>query len=89
LQELAGFKGWPAGQQFVEQNSQTIDVTAGIDIHRAHFRLLRTHVSRGADELFVSGKNGVIREPALSGFGDAKIDHLGNGNAIEHGDQDI
>ena len=40
-----------AGQQFVEQHAQAVDVAARVDVQPAHLRLLRAHVSRRADEL--------------------------------------
>ena len=57
-----------AGQQFVEQHAQTVDVAARIDVQPAHFRLLRAHVSRRADELFEGGEDRFVgqRLPAVA-----------------------
>jgi hypothetical protein len=40
-----------AGEQFVEQHAQAVDVAAGVDVQAAHLGLLRAHVGRRADEL--------------------------------------
>ena len=49
--QFTGVEGRFAGEQFVEQHSQAVNVAAGIDVQAAHLRLLRTHVGGRADEL--------------------------------------
>ena len=44
------------GQQFIEQNSQAVDVATGINVQAAHLRLLGTHISGSANELLKGRK---------------------------------
>ena len=65
-----------AGQQFVEQHTQAVDVAARIDVQPAHLRLLGAHVSRRADKLMHLRVNGRVGQPAFRRLGDAKVYHL-------------
>src|SRR5713226_8939189 len=67
-----------AGQKFVEQHAQAVDVTARVDVQAAHFGLLRTHVGGRADELLEGGEDGLVGQAlAGGGLGDAEINDLG------------
>ena len=44
-------KGCGTGEQFVQHDSQRIDVAAGIHIKRIHFRLFGTHIQRRPNQL--------------------------------------
>ena len=52
-----------AGQQFVEQHAQAVDVAARVDVQPAHLRLLRTHVGRRADELLERREERLVGQP--------------------------
>ena len=78
-----------AGEQFVKQNAQRVDVTARVDIQPAEAGLLRTHVHRGADELFEACEKRLVRELALRGLGDAEVDHLGHRHAVVQRHEDV
>ena len=79
-----------AGQQFIEQHAQAVDVCARVDVQTAHLRLLRAHVGRRANELLEAGEHCLIRELNVGGrFGDAEIDHLGDRHAIMQCHQDV
>ena len=41
----------PAGEQFVKQDAERVDVRARIDIQAAHLRLLGTHIGGRAHKL--------------------------------------
>ena len=56
-------KGSAAGQQFVEEHAQRIDVAARINVDAADIRLLRAHISRRAYELMQLRVNRAIRQP--------------------------
>src|SRR5262245_12703079 len=66
-----------AGEQFVEQHSKTVNVTADINVQPAHLRLLGTHVGRGADELLKLGINRFVCKVSLGCFRDAEVNHFG------------
>ena len=77
------------GQQFVEQHAQAVDVAARVDVQPAHLRLLRTHVSRRADELVQLRVNRRVRQPAFRRLGDAEIDHLRHRHAVVQRHEDV
>ena len=90
LEEFLLVEGCFAGQQFVKQHAEAVKVAAGVNVQRAHFRLLRAHVSRRADELFVGREHRVVGQPlAIRRFGDSEINHLRHGHAVEHRYQDV
>ena len=78
-----------AGQQLVQQDAQRIDIAAGIDVDHAQARLLGTHVQRCPDHLRELGIDRLFGQLLVQRLGDAKVDHLGNGHAIDFGDQDV
>ena len=66
-----------AGQQFVEQHTQRVDVAASIDIQRAELGLFRAHVERRADHLDKDVWCSVFSVSSLAdGFGHTKVDDL-------------
>ena len=87
--QFLGVEGGAAGQQLVEQHPQAIDVAARINVQPAHLRLLRAHVGRRAHELVQLRVNRRIRQAAFGGFGNAEINHLGHGHAVEERDEDV
>jgi hypothetical protein len=56
LEQPPGIEGCFAGQQFIKQHAQTVNIAARVNVQPAHLRLLRTHVGRGANELFEAVK---------------------------------
>ncbi len=88
-QELLGIEGSFAGQQFIEQHAQRVNIAPGVDVQAVHFRLLRTHVGRRANELFRGGEDGRIGQTALGCFGDAEIDHLRRWQTVVQRHQNI
>ena len=51
-----------AGEQFVQQHAQRINVAARVDIHAGHLRLLGAHVHRRADHLREGGEQRLFRK---------------------------
>jgi hypothetical protein len=84
-----GIERCPAGEQFVEENAQAVDVRAGIDVEPAHLGLFGADVGWGANERLELRELGFVRQALVTGFGDAEIDHLGNRHAVMKGDEDI
>ena len=78
-----------AGEQLVEQDPQRVNVAARVDIERAHLRLLRAHVGRGAYEQFEGGEERFVGQSLIGRFRDAKVNHLGHRFAILERDQDV
>ena len=74
--ELRGIQRRHAGEQFVEQHAQRVNIRARVHLRPAQPRLLRTHIRRRAHEL---AQSRVQRRPgvhAAHGLGDSKInDH--------------
>ena len=82
-------EGRRAGEQFVEQDAEAVDVGAGVDVEVAHRGLLRAHVDRGAEELLEAGEEGLLGEFVLGGLGDAEVDHLGHRPVGLEGDHHV
>ena len=79
-----GIEWRAAGQQFIQENTQRINVAPGINVQSTERRLLRAHVNRGSNELFEPGGKRFVCKPVLGGFGDTEIDDLGHGlHAVE------
>src|SRR5207249_5821294 len=76
-----------ARQQFVEQDSQTINVRPRINVQAGHLRLFRAHIRRRADELLEGREERLVRERPGSGLGDSKINNLWDGHAVVDGDE--
>ena len=72
-----------AHQQFVEKDTEAVDVAACIDVDHPDIRLFRAHVGRGADKLVQLAVNGMFCQPALCRLGDAKVDDLGGRNPVD------
>jgi hypothetical protein len=77
------------GQQFVQQDSQGIDVGAGVDVEAGPLGLLGAHVQRRADHLGVCGEEGLLRQLLVAGLGHAEVNHLGLRPGFHHGDQHV
>ena len=88
--QFFGVKRRLAGEQFVEQHAERVDVAARVNVQAGQLRLLGTHVGGRADELLERGEDSFVREPlAGSGFGDAEVNHLGHGHAVVDGHEDV
>ena len=82
-------KGCRAGQQFVEQYGQRVDIGPYVDFGRAELRLFGAHVGRCADDVRVAGEERLLRQSLVGGLGDAEVDHLGDGLAVTLGDHHV
>ncbi len=90
MHQFLWIEGRLAGEQFVEQHAERVNVGARVNVEAAHERLLRAHVGGRADELLERGKDSLVRERfAGGGFGDAEINHFGHGHAVVHGDKNV
>ena len=78
-----------AGEQFVEQHAEAVNIGAGVDIQPAHFSLFRADVGGRADEFIKLGVNSLVGQPAFGGLGDAEVNHLGHGHAVVERDKYI
>ena len=78
-----------AGEQFVEQHAQRVDVAAGVDVQAAHLGLLGAHVQRRADHLAEAGEERLLGQLLTDGLGDAEVDDLGHRHAVVQRDQDV
>ena len=78
-----------AGQQLVEQDAQGVDVAAGVHVGRREVGLLGAHVQRRADELVEAGEQRPLGEAPAGGLGDAEVDDLGDGHAVDDGHQHV
>ena len=76
-------------QQFVQQDSQRINVAARVDIQRVHLRLLRTHVQRCADHLCETCVERLLGQFLMDGLGDPKIYHFHDGLVVVQRNQHI
>lgn len=77
-----------AGQEFIEQNTQAVNVRASVDVDAA-FGLLGRHVVRRADELAVFGEEGLFCKSLHDGLGDSEVNHLRKRLAILSTDEHI
>ncbi len=69
-------------EKLVEDDSQRVDVGAGIDVQAAGHRLLGGHVLGRADHGAGLGVEGAIGQGGVGRLGDAEVDDLGNGLAV-------
>ena len=82
-------EGRLAGEQFVEQHAQRVDVAARIDVQAAHLRLLRAHVGGVPMNCSNAVKSVLSVSRCSVRFGDAEIDDLRHGHAVVQGHQDV
>ncbi len=78
-----------AGQQFVEQHTEAVDVAARIDVEIGDLGLLRARIRRRADERVEASEERLVREPALRRLRDAEVDHLRHGHAVVDRDENV
>ncbi len=78
-----------AGQQLVQEHTQRVDVAAGVDVHAREFDLLGAHVQRCAHELGEGRVDRLVGEALSGGLGNAEIDDLGHGGAVDDRNQDV
>ena len=71
-----------AGQKFVQQHTQRIDVASSIDVQSAHLRLLGAHVLRRADHGPVLGEERLVGQLRVHRLGDAEVDDLRHRHAV-------
>ncbi len=92
---VAGFaqglsiEGRRAGQEFVEQHSQGVDVAARVHIQPGELGLFGTHVERCADHLREFGEQRPLGELLIDRLGHAEVNHLGNGRHVVQFHQDV
>ena len=67
-----------ADQNFVENDSQAVDIASGIEIELARFPLFRAHVGDGADRIVEVGGKGSLTQPPGQRLGDSEVDDLGH-----------
>jgi hypothetical protein len=89
LAEFLFAEGCGTGQQLIEQDTQRIDIRAGVDVQIAQLGLLRTHVGGGADQVGIAGKERLFRQLLVGGFGNAEVNHLGERFTIMARNHDI
>ena len=77
-----------ARQQLVEDHAQRIDVGPGVDVHRRRIGLLGRHVRRRADDR-PGVAQALVGEVEFRRLGDAEVDDLGRGPAVDLGDQHV
>jgi hypothetical protein len=65
-----------AGQEFVKQHAEAVNVRARVDVQPAHLGLFGTHVGGCPDELMQVGVDGRVGQAPFDGLGDAEIDDL-------------
>ena len=87
--EIAGFEGARAGEEFVQQNAEAVDVGARVDVLAGQAELLRTHVGGGADELPEAGGKGLLGQGLLDRLGNAEVDDFRGRPPILQRDQDV
>jgi len=79
-----------AGQQFIKQHAEAVDVAARVNVQSAQPRLFGAHVGGSADELFEGGEEGFVGEPLIGrGLGDTEVNDLGHDRAVLFGDQNV
>ena len=78
-------------EQFVKHNAEAINVSARINIHPAHFSLLRTHVGRRPDELCERREQCLVRQRLVARrLGNPKInDYRGHPSFRGGGNQNV
>ena len=69
----------PAGQQFVKQHAEAVDVASRIDVGPGG--LLRAHVDGRAQEQMGLGQ-GFLAQALLGGFGDSEVNHPRGRHAV-------
>ena len=89
VSQLAGVRRCAAGQKFIQQDAQRIDVAAGVDVELVEAGLLGTHVFERADDLAVLGEHRAFGEPLRGGLGHAEVDDFGDGLAVVLGHQHV
>ena len=78
-----------AGQQFVQQDSERIDVAPRVHVQAAQLRLLGRHVQGRADHLPVGREQRPVGQLLVQGFRDAEIDHFHDGLVVVQRDHDV
>ena len=87
--EVSALKRRVAGEQFVKQYAEGVNIAARVQIYAGQPCLLRTHISRCADKLPHRRVNRLVRQPLLGCLGNSEIDHLGHWLSVLHGYKDI
>ena len=78
-----------SGEQFVQQDTEGVDVAAGVDIDLTQLGLFRRHVLQCADHLPEPCEHGAIGQSLFQGLGHAEVDDLGNRLSVIQAYQDI
>ena len=79
-----------AGQQFVEQDTERVNVAARVNVQPAQSRLFGTHIGGRADELLEGGEECLVRQGRSGrGLRDAEVNDLGDGLSVLFGDENV
>ncbi len=78
-----------ADQQFIEEDTERIDIAASIHIRRTRVRLLRTHIHGSPHQLGMGRHQRVVRKMTTRSLGNPEVDDFRNRLAVELSDQDI
>ena len=78
-----------AGQEFIQEHAQRIDIAAGVNVERVEGRLFGAHVLERADELAVLRERGAVGQLVPGRLGDAEVDDLGRRNVVVKGDEHV
>jgi hypothetical protein len=82
LAQLRSLERRAAGQQFIQQDAERIDVAPRVDIQPAHPGLLWAHVLGRADDRSDLREQRSFGQPLIDRLGHAEVDHLGHGDAV-------
>jgi hypothetical protein len=86
---LRWIEGQSAGEQFVEDNREGVNVGARVDLRKIRVGLFGTHVGGRANEIAGARDHSGQRIASTDGFGYAKIDDARDRFAIEFDHQDV
>ena len=78
-----------AGQQFVEQHAQRIDVRPRVHVEVVELRLLGRHVERRAQHRLVGRVQRPLGQRLVHRLGQPEVDDLGHRLVVVGGDQDV
>ena len=78
-----------AGQQFVEEYAERVDVRASVHVEVTHPGLLGRHVQRRTDHLRDAGEQRLLRQHLPQRLGHAEVDHLDDRGRVVPRDQDV
>ena len=89
LAQLAFLERRRAGQEFVQEHAQRVNVRPRVDVERSHLGLLGAHVLERAHGHSQLGEHRLFRQPVVDRLGDAEVDHLRHRLAVGERHQHI